>query len=171
MAVPDSPATLLVMLLRATFAATLLLFVANAGAAPGDAPDFDLKVLQGPGPGSSTELRGKVVLIEFWATYCGWCRSTHPRLKKVAKAHKDTITVLGISWQRLRRLRKYLRKHRLGFTVLHDKRARVAEAYGVTATPSVAVIDAGGKLIFAGVGLKAVDKAIKKAKAAASEAP
>ncbi len=136
-----------------TLLGVLLVLVALAGTKPANAqskgktaPLFDLEVLQGQSSGSLEASLGKVVILEFWATYCGWCKATHPKLASFADANSDDVVVLGISSQKKSRLRRYLRQHHTGFTILHDRGARVSRTYRVTATPTLVVIDADGKV-------------------------
>jgi len=125
------------------------------------APAFDLERLQGQEAGRLATLQGRVVIIEFWATYCGWCRSTHPDLARFAAAQpKDGVAVLGISSQARSRLARYLKQHDLGFTVLHDARRRIARRYGVRGTPTLLVIDRGGVVRFFASGAPAAKRAI-----------
>lgn len=124
--------------------------------------EFDLKRLQGVESGVLQDHRGKVVIVEFWATYCGHCKRTHPLLAKVDKS--PDIVSLGISWQRLTRLIKYLSKHDIGFTVLHDPRAKTAQKLRASATPTIYVFDQEGKLRFREVGAPAAPKAVQLAR-------
>lgn len=110
------------------------------------APGFNLEVLQGAASGALEDHRGKVVIVEFWATYCGWCKATHPKLASFASKHGDNAVVLGISAQRKSRLKRYLRKHKTGITILHDPKARISRSYRASATPTLVVIDAEGKM-------------------------
>ena len=129
------------------------------------APAFDLERLQGRQAGRLSSLRGRVVIIEFWATYCGWCKSTHPDLARFAASQpKDGVAVLGISSQGRRRLTRYLSRHELGFTVLHDARRRVARRYGVRGTPTLLVIDRAGVVRFFASGAPAAKRAIAVAR-------
>ncbi len=156
--------------MRALLVVMLLLVPGTVGAGPkaastarvgAPAPAFDLERLQGREHGDLTALRGRVVLVEFWATYCGWCKSTHPDLAQFAAAQgKDGVAVLGISSQARGRLARYLASHRLGFTVLHDARRRVARRYGVRGTPTLVVIDRAGVVRFAAGGAPAAERAI-----------
>ena len=126
----------------------------------GQAPDFDLPSLQGQLSGRLVDHRGKVVVIEFWATHCGWCRRTHPSLARAQKAHPGQLVVLAISAQGRGKLQRYLNKHRLGVTVLHDRRARVSRQYEARATPTLVVVDRMGRVRYAGVGAPAAPKAL-----------
>lgn len=110
------------------------------------APSFDLEVLQGNASGILEESRGKVVILEFWATYCGWCKATHPKLAHFANKHGDQVVVLGISSQKKSRLIRYLRRHDTGLTILHDPKSKISRRYRAMATPTLVVIDAEGRL-------------------------
>ena len=76
------------------------------------------------------ELRGKVVILKFWATYCGWCKKIRPDLIKLDRA-RDDIAVLAISSQGTGKLRRYLKRHRIGLPVLHDRRSVVRSSISV----------------------------------------
>ena len=108
------------------------------------APEFSLEVLQGDDAGTLVDLRGKVVIIEFWATYCAWCKKTHPTLAKFSADHTDDIVVLGITAQRKSRVLRYLRKTKTGLTIAHDPKGRTSRAYGARVTPTLVLIDRQG---------------------------
>ena len=116
----------------------------DAEEGPRQAPSFDLESLQGEGSGKLGDALDKVVIIEFWATYCGWCRQTHPKLAAFAKAHKDSVVVFGITAQKKSRVLRYLRKHATGLRILHDPKARVTRAYRADKTPTLVVLDQRG---------------------------
>jgi cytochrome c biogenesis protein CcmG/thiol:disulfide interchange protein DsbE len=122
------------------------------------APVFELEVLAGNSDGKLISLRGQVVVIEFWATYCGWCKATHPTLAALDRENRH-ITVLGISAQKKSRIRRYLYKKKPGFVILHDYRRKVSRAYAATATPTLVVIDQKGRLRYWGQGKPAALKA------------
>jgi thiol-disulfide isomerase/thioredoxin len=111
-----------------------------------EAVDFDLEVLQGEASGRLEDSAGKVVILEFWATYCGWCKATHPKLAEFASDHEGRVVVFGISAQKKSRLRRYLRSHDTGLTILHDRGGKVSRAYRADKTPTLVVIDASGKV-------------------------
>jgi thiol-disulfide isomerase/thioredoxin len=133
----------------AMVAALLLLAETRPAAAQSvdkSAAPFALEVLQGTASGSLEDSRGKVVILEFWATYCGWCKATHPKLAAFAEANADEVVVLGISAQKKSRLKRYLKRHDTGLTILHDPKARISRAYRANATPTLVVIDAEGNV-------------------------
>jgi len=137
------------------------------------APSFELEVLEGSGAaGSLADARGEVVVIEFWATYCGWCRSTHADLAKLARQADGNIRVLGITAQNRSRVTRYLRKKgSTGLDVLHDPRGRVSLRYAAVAVPTLVVIDRQGVVRYWGRGAPAARSAIAIARRLASAAP
>ena len=116
------------------------------------APGFDLKVIRGSAPGKLAALTGRVVIVEFWATWCPACRSTHPRLSDFAKQHQGQVAVLAISDEEERVLKAYADTLQADFTVLMDRGGQVSSAYRVAAIPELLVIDQTGKVAFATIG-------------------
>jgi len=115
------------------------------------APAFDLTVVKGDLPGKSAALKGKVALVEFWATWCPACRSTHARLSAFSRQHKN-IAVVAISDEEDAELKAYARTVNPSFTILQDKTHSTQGPWMVTAIPQLAVVDQQGKVIFATVG-------------------
>ncbi|HEV2176652.1 MAG TPA: redoxin domain-containing protein [Terriglobia bacterium] len=108
------------------------------------AADFTLKNLQGEKVNLS-DLRGKVVLLDFWATWCPPCREELPRIEKLYEAYgKKDVVILGVNNEDSRRVRKFLEKHGYNFTVLMDSQDTVHRMYACHAIPTVIVIDRGG---------------------------
>jgi thiol-disulfide isomerase/thioredoxin len=121
----------------------------DPGAAMAGKPAFDfaLKDLAGK-PHSLKALRGKVVLLDFWATWCGPCRMTMPR---VAKIHRDYqakgVEVLSINvGETAAQAGAYIKKNGYTFTTLLDGNRQVAEGYQVNGIPTLVVIDKTGKI-------------------------
>lgn len=150
-----------------------LLSLARLGDASAQSTDkaaalFELEVLQGGESGALKDSLGKVVILEFWATYCGWCKATHPKLAAFAKDNADKVVVLGISAQKKRRLARYLKKHDTGLTILHDRKAQVSRNYRVSATPTLVVIDTKGKVRAWAQGGRELKSILRTAKLLAS---
>lgn len=112
-------------------------------------------------------LKGKVVVLEFWATWCPPCRKSIPHLNELARAHERELVVLGLSAvddrQDAGQVRKYAEEHvRYPVGVLADP--ATLERYGVSSIPHAVVIGKDGKVVWTGNPLDgAFEKAVKRA--------
>jgi peroxiredoxin len=120
------------------------------------APQFALPSLGGETV-RTEELRGKVVLLNFFAYHCGPCHAEAPRLEQEFwQRYKDRgVVVLGIqSWTRddpMRRAQQFAQAHRLTFPLLVDAKDAAAATYRLVAVPTNAVIGKDGRLRYIGV--------------------
>lgn len=112
-----------------------------------EAPDFVLEDLDGT-PVRLSELRGKVVLLDFWATWCGPCKIELPHVEKLRKEFEDQgLVVLGISSETPGKVRKYLEKEGYGFPSLVDQGGRISMAYRATTIPTTLVVGRDGVVV------------------------
>ncbi len=135
----------------ATGALALLAFVAvaaAAGKAGNRAPDFSLAAMGG-GTVKLSGLKGKVVLVDFWASWCKPCKKELPELDKLAKAYKDAgaevvIVTINIDTKR-ENADKFLKSAKIQhLTVLFDPSSTSAEQYEPATMPTSYVIDKKG---------------------------
>lgn len=111
------------------------------------APDFTLEDIRSAQTVQLSELRGKVVLLEFWATWCGPCRYDMPHVQALYDELKDKgLEVYGVNSEIHTRAINYLSAAGLSFPTLHDERMRVAMLYQVKALPAFVVIDRQGRI-------------------------
>lgn len=116
------------------------------------APDFELTGLDGRTVRLS-ELRGKTVLLDFWATWCGACRSALPGIELLHRQFKDKgLAVLAISSEEAGTQRGFLEKNRYTLAALHDAGEHVAGRYGVAAYPTTVLIGPTGNILWRRVG-------------------
>lgn len=119
-----------------------------AAARPGEpAPQFTLV-----GPDGKTvslaALRGRPVILYFWATWCRYCQETLPELQALRHARSRAgLEVLAVNiLESSAKVRAYLRQHGISLPVLLDHDGRVSQLYAVRATPSYYLIDPEGVL-------------------------
>jgi len=131
------------------------------------ASDFTLKDLKGR-PHSLKSLRGKVVLLDFWATWCGPCRITMPQVAKIHMQYKGKgVEVMSINvGETGEKAGAFIAKNGYAFTTLLDQDRVVATQYQVNGIPTLIVVDASGKISDYLVGARdeaALKAALKKA--------
>ena len=108
--------------------------------------------MAGDAPGKSAALKGKVTVVEFWATWCPACRSTHERLSKWTRQHKKDVHVVAISDEDQPTIAAYVAAHKPAFTVLKDEGHTTSGPWMVAAIPQLVVVDKAGVVQFATVG-------------------
>ena len=91
-------------------------------------------------------LRGKVVVLNFWSTWCGPCRAEMPVLEKLAREMGERVEVVAISDEAGETVRGFLAKNPLGVRVALDVRRETFQHYGVVAIPQTFVVDGEGVL-------------------------
>ena len=117
------------------------------------APKFSLERMSGDAPASMEKLKGKTVVMEFWATWCPACRSSHPRLSEYAKtARARGIEVIAVSDEEKSEIKSYVDQVKPGFTVLRDQDHFLHKELIVSAIPMLVVIDREGIMRFATIG-------------------
>jgi peroxiredoxin len=108
--------------------------------------DFALPDLQGKN-WSMNELRGKIVLVNFWATWCPPCRSEMPDLQKLYTKYKDQgLVVLSISDEEADKVSAYVKENGYTYPILLDAGRKVNEMFGIQGIPKSFVYDREGKL-------------------------
>jgi cytochrome c biogenesis protein CcmG/thiol:disulfide interchange protein DsbE len=112
------------------------------------APAATLPRLDRDGSGSLAEQRGKWVLVNFWASWCGPCRQESPDLEDFQRRHGGTrFTVLGIDTRDLTGDgRAFVRRFGLSYPQLRDGDGDEASAYGTTGVPENFLVDPRGRL-------------------------
>lgn len=121
--------------------------VANAQAT---AADFTLRSIEGESVSLSDHV-GKVVIVSFWATWCGPCKEEMPHLQRLYTTYQGQgLEVISISTDDARmaaQVKPYIKKNGYSFTVLLDKDASVISSYNPSKTlPFTVVVDRDGKV-------------------------
>jgi peroxiredoxin len=119
------------------------------------APDFTLK----SGEGENIRLqdfRGQVVMLNFWASWCGPCRQEMPLMDDLHARYKDLgFSVLAVNLDKnITEAERFLSAVPVSFPILYDPESQVASLYGVEAMPSTVMIDRDGNARFLHRGYK-----------------
>ncbi|MEE8045656.1 MAG: TlpA disulfide reductase family protein [Dehalococcoidia bacterium] len=124
-----------------------------------EAPDFTLKSLEGSNL-RLEEYRGQVVLINFWASWCGPCRQEMPVLDRLHHRYEDTgFAVLGINVEGdSGSAQEIVDKTNVTFPILLDDGQKVSELYSLEAMPSTVVVDRDGVIRYIHRGYKPGDE-------------
>jgi DsbE subfamily thiol:disulfide oxidoreductase len=117
------------------------------------APDFNLNNLDGQGIRLS-DLQGKVVIINFWATWCGPCRVEMPLLQERFEKYSDQLVVLAINSQdTVENATEFVQEFDLTFDILLDSKGEVHQKYFVRGFPTTFLVDSEGVLRIQHVGI------------------
>jgi cytochrome c biogenesis protein CcmG, thiol:disulfide interchange protein DsbE len=121
----------------------------GAKAAPGKpAPDFTLNRIDRPGKLQLASLRGKVVVLNFWASWCYPCKQEAPALAAAAKRWSGRVVVLGVDVNDFTGdARRFARKYGLDYPLVHDNHNVTSPSYGLTGLPETFFIDRRGKVV------------------------
>jgi cytochrome c biogenesis protein CcmG/thiol:disulfide interchange protein DsbE len=113
-----------------------------------EAPDFTLKLFNGDQIKLS-DLKGKAVLLNFWASWCGPCREEAPALEASWKKYRDkSVVFIGVNvWDDKDSALRYLREFGGGYLNGMDPKGEIAIDYGVAGVPETYFIHPSGKIV------------------------
>jgi peroxiredoxin len=120
----------------------------------GEAAPFELPTTGGE-PRRLADHAGQVVLLNFWATWCGPCREELPALQTLHEQLRDEgLVILAVSVDRgdSQPVRRFAERQGVQFDVLHDPEQRAAARYGVVGYPTTVVIDRNGRIVLSELG-------------------
>jgi peroxiredoxin/YHS domain-containing protein len=131
---------------------------------PREAPAFSLQSLAGE-PLSNGSLKGKVVLLDFWATWCAPCRKSMPELQALHKKYAERgFTVIGVSIDEGKdgpsKVKKFVSSKKIAYPIaLDSEQAPAWEAFKVKAVPAAFLLDQQGRVVaqWTGVGTPAAE--------------
>ncbi len=111
------------------------------------APGFTLRTTTGARV-SLSQLRGHPVWLNFWATWCPWCRKEIPELEKVQQEYGKQVDIYGVAVQQPQEtVSQYMAQAHMNYPVLLDAQGSVAALYGIEFYPTSVFISPGGKIL------------------------
>jgi cytochrome c biogenesis protein CcmG, thiol:disulfide interchange protein DsbE len=115
----------------------------------GPAPNFTLPRLDSSGHLSLASLRGKAVVLNFWASWCAPCRDEVPTLERAWKRHRASgLVVIGVDQQDLSSdARRFAKKYGMTYPLVRDGRGHVVATYGLTGVPETFFVNRRGKIV------------------------
>jgi thiol-disulfide isomerase/thioredoxin len=140
----------------------LLLLVLTASCAPQTSaprearvPDAAVLNLDGRATSLKEALRGRVAVLDFWATWCEACEKEHEKLARLAAAYaKSGLLVVALNvGEEPARVAEYVERHQLGYPVYLDPEFRVAQSLNETKLPALLVIAPNGRVVHRGAAL------------------
>ncbi len=140
----------------------------TASASPGNpAPDFNLVGVDGARH-SLSSYRGRVVVLNFWATWCIPCRAEMPDLEHEARLHRtDPVSIVGVDWKESAgQVTDFTAGLGISYPMLLDTDGQVYARYRVSALPTTFIIDARGRLVKSRIGIAGRDEIEVEIKAA-----
>jgi len=120
------------------------------------APNFSLKDLNGKEV-DLKNFKGKVVFLNFWATWCGPCKEEMPSMEALCQQFKGkdfTFLTISVDYEGGKPVKEFLEKHRYTFLVLLDPKGESLDLYEVKGIPTTFVIDKKGVMIGKAIGPK-----------------
>jgi cytochrome c biogenesis protein CcmG/thiol:disulfide interchange protein DsbE len=116
---------------------------------PVEAPSRPLPLVGEPGETSVEDYRGKVVVLNFWASWCKPCEKEAPVLERTSRRLADKgVVVLGVDYRDTENdAVAFERRHRITYPSVRDVEGKLARDYGTVALPETFVIDREGKVV------------------------
>lgn len=120
---------------------------AQAALKVGDSlPDLATFKLEGKLPDS---LQGKVVIVDFWASWCQPCAKSFPVLEELQKKYGDKLVIIGVCMdEKAANMEKFLAKHPVSFVIVRDAGQKLAAAAEPATMPTSLICDSAGKVRF-----------------------
>ena len=120
------------------------------------APDFSVSRLNGDGQINLADMKGKVIYLDFWATWCPPCRKSFPWMEEMHNRYKDDgLAIVAISVDGKQELaEKFVNETKASFITAIDSGKKTAKAYKLRAMPSSYLIDRNGNIISSHLGFR-----------------
>ena len=141
-----------------TFLLVTFLFLSFLAEADQPAPAFSLKTIDGT-DFNLADSTGKIVYLDFWASWCGPCKLSFPDMSKIHKEFSDEgVVVVAVSVDTdVKKAAKFIGRYPIDFIVLSDETGEVAAAYDLPTMPTTYLIDESGQIKYVHSGYRPGD--------------
>jgi thiol-disulfide isomerase/thioredoxin len=127
-------------------------------------PDFQLVKLQeaskkGSKKVTASALKGKVVILDFWASWCEPCKIALPNYDQLYKKNKGKVMIVGINVDdESKSGQDFLKEHKVSFPILYDQGRKLIESISVSTMPTSFILDKDGKIVMIHKGFREGDE-------------
>ena len=127
------------------------------------APSLDVSGWENSRPLSIDSLKGKIVVLNFWTTWCGYCVDAIPHNKTLVQKYgnKDVVLIGVCTSKGTERMSKIAKENNVRYPIVADNNRNTGKAYKIKAYPRYCVIDANGNLRFEDLKKREVEAAIQ----------
>ena len=123
------------------------------------APDFVAPLLLKEGSLSLSDFRGKIIYLDFWASWCGPCRKSLPAMQELhTELSESGFTVVAVNVDEIiQEAKSFAVPLALSYPLVYDGNGNIAESFNIKAMPMSYVIDKQGKIVYAHEGYRSKD--------------
>lgn len=137
-------------------------FKTDIGKTSKTAPEIEVDSWLNTEPLTLKKLRGKIVVLEFWAIWCPPCRKSIPHLIKMHNNYKDKgVVLISITDEPLNKIRSFVKKNKMIYPI--GSGGSTSKKYNIRGIPHAVIIDRDGIIIWKGHPMAGLDEALKKA--------
>jgi peroxiredoxin len=118
------------------------------------APDFSLKDLNGKEV-EIKQFKGKIIFLNFWATWCGPCKEEMPGMELLHRQFKEknfVLLTISVDYEGIKPVQEFINKHHYTFPVLLDPKGETLDLFEVKGIPTTFLIDKKGKMVGKAIG-------------------
>lgn len=111
------------------------------------APDLSIQTINGKGKISNDSLKGKIAIVDFWATWCAPCKTSFPKLEELSKKHSGKVEIVGVSVDDEKNgVADFAKENGATFAIGWDEGHSIAERWKVKSMPTTVILDASGNV-------------------------